>query len=270
MSLTLTDRAAVVTGAATGLGFAHARALARAGARVTLVDLGERNAAVEPGYPLAQDGQLQRSVEAIRSEGGEAIGVAANVHKQDELDAAVAATLDAYGRVDILVATAGIAMVGPALEMERADWDLIVTTNLTGVWQSCKAVAPAMIEQGYGRIVLISSAAGFKPMKNLAAYSATKAAVITLGQVLALELAEHGITVNSICPSTVPSGTNRGLAQKLGVEWDSLVDTWLEAQAIKELATPEDIANAVVFLASDETRMITGVALPVDAGTSVV
>ena len=270
MTVSLSGRVALVTGAATGLGFAHARALAAAGASVALVDLGARTETVEPGYPLAGDGQLQRSVEAIREEGGTAIGLAANVHSQAELDAAVEATVAEFGRVDILVATAGIAMVGPVLDMSRADWDLMMDTNLTGVWQSCKAVAPTMIGQGYGRIVLIASAAGFKPMKDLGAYASAKAGVIMLGQVMALELAEHGITVNSICPSTVPSGTNRGLAQKLGVEWDSLVDSFLEGQAIKELATPEDIARAVLFLAADEARIITGVALPVDAGTSVI
>jgi NAD(P)-dependent dehydrogenase (short-subunit alcohol dehydrogenase family) len=264
----LTGRVAVVTGAATGLGRAHAEMLARAGAAVTLVDLGSRTPAVEPGYPLAGNAQLEEAAAAIRAAGGQAIAAAANVHHQDELDAAVAATLEAFGRIDILVAAAGIAMVGPALEMDREAWDLMLATNLTGAWQTCKAVAPAMVAGGYGRIVLISSIAGYKPMAGLGAYSASKAALLALTKVLALELAEHGITVNAVCPSTVPSGTNRGLAAKLGVPWDSLVDGWLDTQAIKTLATPDDISHAVAFLVAEEARLVTGVALPVDAGTA--
>jgi len=263
-------RVALVTGAATGLGFSHARELARAGAAVGLVDLGARTAEVEPGYPLAQDDQLERAAATIRADGGRAIAAAANVHDQAQLDAAVAATVDAFGRLDILVNAAGIAMVGPALEMSRPDWDLMLTTNLTGAWQACRAAVPAMRENGHGRIVLIASVAGYRPMANLAAYCASKAAVISLAQVLAVELAQDGITVNAICPSTVPSGTNRGLAQKLGIPWESLVDGWLETQAIKRLATPEDISRAVLFLASDASALITGVALPVDAGTAVL
>lgn len=266
----LAGRVALITGAAGGLGLSQARTLGRAGAKIALVDLERRTTEVEPGYKLAGDGQLTRAAEDLRTEGVDAIAVGANVHAQEELDAAVEATLGAFGRLDILVATAGIATVGPALDMPRAEWDLVLTTNLTGAWQAAKATAPPMIEQGGGRMIFLSSAAGFKPMANLAAYSASKAAVIALAKVLAVELAEHRITVNAICPSTVPSGINYGLADKLGVRWDSLVDGWLEAQAIKELATPDDISAAVGFLASDAARMITGVALPVDAGMSVL
>ena len=270
MSGRLDGRVALVTGAATGLGFSQARALAAEGAKVALIDLGERTERVEPGYPLAGDDQLRAAADSIAADGHDVVWFAANVHEQDELDAAVTGTLDAFGRLDIVVATAGVAVVGPAIETSRSEWDLVLTTNLTGAWQLCKAAVPAMIRQrSGGRIVLISSAAGFKPMANLAAYSASKAGVIALAKCLALELAEHRITANAICPSTVPSGTNRGLAARLGIEWESLVDGWLDTQAIRELATPEDISAAVAFLASDDARMITGVALPVDAGTSV-
>jgi (+)-trans-carveol dehydrogenase len=266
----LAGRVALITGAATGLGFSQARTLAAAGAKVALVDLGERTASVEPGYPLAGDDQLRQAAESIPRTGADVTWFAANVHDQSQLDAAVSGTVEAFGRLDVVVATAGVAVVGPAIETSRSEWDLVMTTNLTGAWQACKAAVPTMIRQrSGGRIVLISSAAGFKPMAGLAAYSASKAGVIALAKCLALELAEHRITVNAICPSTVPSGTNRGLASRLGMEWETLVDGWLEAQAIKELATPEDISAAVAFLASDDARLITGVALPVDAGTSV-
>ena len=187
-----------------------------------------------------------------------------------QADAAVAGTVDAFGRLDIVVATAGVAVLGSAIDTSRAEWDLVLTTNLTGAWQTCKAAVPVMLRQrSGGRIVLVSSAAGYKAMPNLAAYCVSKAGLITLAKCLALELAEHRITVNAICPSTVPSGTNRGLASRLGLDWESLVDGWLDTQAIKELATPEDISAAVAFLASDDARMITGIALPVDAGTSI-
>lgn len=266
----LDGKVAFVTGGAVGLGRAEAVRLAEEGADVAIFDLGDGHRDAEPGYPLATQRDLDDAVAEMQSHGVRSVGLVGDVRDQDALDAAVARTVDELGRIDILVATAGIAMMGPSLEMSRRDWDLLVGTNLTGVWQSCKAVAPRMIEQGSGgRMILKASAAGFKAWNWLGPYCATKAGVISLTKSLAIELAQHDITVNCICPSTVDSGTNRGLAAIAGMDWNELAESWTQDQLMqRQLVEKVDIANAVLFLASDEARFITGVALPVDAGVT--
>ena len=266
----LEGKTAFVTGGAVGLGRSHVLTLAREGADVAVFDLGDGHRDAEPGYPLAKQADLDKTVEDVRHLGRRSLGLVGDVRSQADLDAAVSRTIGEFGRIDILVASAGIAMMGAAWEMSRPDWDLLIGTNLTGVWQSCKAVIPQMIKQQYGRIVLISSSAGYKAWNWLGPYVATKAAVMALGKSLAIELAQHWITVNSICPSTVDSGTNRGLAYRHNIEWDSMVGGWLKSQAIQKLLEPIDISNAVLFLASDEARYLTGVALPVDAGVTAL
>jgi NAD(P)-dependent dehydrogenase (short-subunit alcohol dehydrogenase family) len=263
-------KVAFVTGGAKGLGRSHVLTLAREGADIVIFDLGDGHRDAEPGYPLATQGDLDSVVAEVRAMGRRAIGLTGDVRNQEDLDSAVAETVAELGRVDILVANAGIAMMGATWEMTRPDWDLLVGTNLTGVWQSCKAVIPQMIQQQHGRIVLISSSAGYKSWSWLGPYCATKAGVIALGKTLAIELAQYWITVNSICPSTVDSGTNRGLALRHNIEWDGMVGGWLKTQAIQKLLDPIDISNAVLFLASDDARYLTGVALPVDAGTTAL
>lgn len=264
------NRVALVTGGATGLGRSHALALAREGADVAIFDLGDGHRDAEPGYPLATQAELDRTVEEIRAIGRRAIGITGDVRNQADLDEAAARTVDELGGIDILVANAGVAMMGAPWEMSREDWDLLVGTNLTGVWQSTKAVIPHMIERRYGRIVLKSSCMGYRPVSWLGPYVATKRGVIALAECLAIDLGQYGITCNAICPSTVDSGTNRGLALRHGLDWDGLARDWVKTQAIHELAEPHDISAGVVYLASDDARYVTGVALSVDAGTSVL
>jgi NAD(P)-dependent dehydrogenase (short-subunit alcohol dehydrogenase family) len=248
-------KVAFVTGGAVGLGRAEAVRLAEEGADVAIFDLGDGHRDAEPGYPLATQQDLDEAVAEVESKGVRGLGLVGDVRDQDALDAAVARTVEELGKVDVLVGTAGVAMMGAAWEMSRE------------VWQSCKAVIPRMIEQRSGRIILKSSSAGYKAWPWLGPYVATKAAVIGLTKTLALDLAQYNITSNCICPSTVDSGTNRGLAMRHGLVWDDLVGDWLKDQAMQEqLVEKTDIANAVLFLASDEARFITGVALPVDAG----
>ncbi len=267
----LDGKVAFVTGGAVGLGRNHCLALAREGASVAIFDLGDGHRDAEPGYPLAKQADLDKAVELVRDLDRPAIGLVGDVRDQASLDAAVAATISEFGKIDIMVASAGIAMMGRTWEMTREDWDLLIATDLTGVWQSCKAVIPHMIERQYGRIVLISSSAGYKAFDGLGPYCAAKSGVMMLGKCLARELAQYWITVNSIGPSTVDSGTNRGLAFRHGMDWDSMIESsFLPPQAIKTLLQPDDISNGVVFLASDEARYLTGVALPIDAGITAM
>ena len=186
-----------MTGGASGLGRSHALALAGEGADVTVFDLGDSHRDAEPGYALSRQAELDATIADVRANGRRALGLTGDVRNQEQLDAAVAATLSELGRIDILVANAGIALMAPAWEMPREEWDLQLGTNLTGVWQSCKAVIPHMIERQYGRIILISSTLALKGSKGFAGYAAAKAGVAGLGRALAVELAEHRITVNS-------------------------------------------------------------------------
>jgi (+)-trans-carveol dehydrogenase len=260
-------KVAFVTGGALGLGRAEAVRLAEEGADVAIFDLGDGHRDAEPGYPLATQKDLDEAVAEVESKGVRGLGFVGDVRDQGALDDAVAKTIAEFGRIDVLVASAGIAMMGASWEMSREDWDLQLGTNLTGVWQSTKAVIPQMIEQRSGSLILKSSSAGFKAWAWLGAYVATKAGVIGLTKTLALDLAEYNIRANCICPSTVDSGTNRGLAMKAGMDWDELAQGWLKDQAMQQqLVEKIDIANGVLFLASDESRFVTGVALPIDAG----
>jgi NAD(P)-dependent dehydrogenase (short-subunit alcohol dehydrogenase family) len=259
-------KVAFVTGGAKGLGLSDALALAKEGADIAIFDLGDGHRDAEPGYPLGTQADLDAAVAAVEQLGRRGLGLVGDVRNQEDLDAAVRQTVDTFGHLDILVANAGVALMGADWEMTRADWDLMLGTNLTGVWQSCKAVIPQMIKQKGGRIILRSSSAGFKSASWLGAYCAGKAAVIALGRSLAIDLGQYYITVNSICPSTVDSGTNRGMAYKYGFDWDSKAPEWIASQIIPKMLEPRDISNVTVFLASDEARYLTGVALPVDAG----
>jgi NAD(P)-dependent dehydrogenase (short-subunit alcohol dehydrogenase family) len=263
-------KVAFVTGGAAGLGRSHTLRLAGEGADVAVFDLGDSHRDAEPGYALSRQSELDTTITDVRATGRRALGLTGDVRSQDDLDAAVAATVAELGRVDILVANAGIALMDATWEMSREDWDLQLATNLTGVWQSCKAVIPHMIEQQYGRIILVASTLALKGVKGFAGYSATKAGVAGFGRALAAELAEHRITVNSICPSTVPAGSGRGLAHRHGLDFESLLQDLVKLQAIPVLLEPIDISNAVLFLASDEARYLTGAVLPVDGGTTAI
>jgi NAD(P)-dependent dehydrogenase (short-subunit alcohol dehydrogenase family) len=267
----LAGKTALVTGGAAGLGRSHALALAREGADVALFDLGDEHAAAEHGYSMSSGSELDAAVDEVRHVGVRAIGLRGDVRRQADLDDAVARVVEELGRIDILVANAGIGgMAALTWEIDEVAWERMFAVNLAGVWHTCKAVVPRMVEQRYGRIVLKSSITGLRSAPRFAAYAVAKAGVIRLGETLALEVAQYGITVNMICPTTVPTGASRGVAEMMGVSFDEWLRASLEFQAIKATVQPEDISHAVVFLASDEARYITGVSLPVDAGAHLV
>lgn len=266
----LDGKVALVTGGASGLGRSHAVGLAEEGADVAIFDLGDDHDTTDPGYPLARQAELDEALAAVAATGRRAIGVTGDVQRQADLDRAVARTTDELGGLDVLVANAGVAHLGPLGQMDRAAWDLVVGVNLTGVWQSAKAVIPHMTEQGGGRIILISSAAGFKTWPGVGAYSVTKAGVIMLAKQLAMELGESFVTVNSICPSSVPTGQNKGLIEQHGLDYDAVMQAWRDTQIIPSNLEPRDISNAVVWLASDDARFVTGATFPIDGGATAL
>ena len=271
MSGRVHGRTALVTGAARGIGRACALRLAAEGARVALFDIA-RDLPDVP-YPGANRAQLDATVEAVRATGQDAFAVVGDVTDSGALDGAVADVLARWGTLDIAVAAAGIDSWGRAWELTDAQWQRMLDVNLTGVWKTAKAVSPAMIAQQGGAIVLIGSVLSHRANRDFAHYTAAKHGVLGLVRAFGLELAPYRVRVNSVDPTVVftdmvmnqnyldhaggREGTTLDEVKAKYLAWNTLPEPWIE---------PVDVANAVLFLASDEARAITGVALPVDLG----
>jgi (+)-trans-carveol dehydrogenase len=271
----LKGKVVLVTGAARGQGRSHALALANEGACVALVDVC-RNLESIP-YLLAAPEQLQQTADEIRARGGDALAVQCDVSQSAQVQDAVNATLDRFGKLDILVANASVNATAPCIDICEEQWDTMMAVNLKGVWLCCKYAAPHMIKQRYGKIIITSSILGVKVQPNLAHYIASKHGVIGLARALALELAPHNINVNTIMPGMINTDMTRSLstpiAESLGMDVDQFyaqfVNDFHAFHGDRGEIVPRDISDAVLFLASDESRQITGHALAVDAGMLV-
>jgi SDR family mycofactocin-dependent oxidoreductase len=268
MGRPLEGKVAFITGAARGQGRAHAVRLAADGANVIAVDLCEQIASVL--YPLATPDDLAATVKLVEDTGARIVAKQGDVRDRASVSSALRAGLDEFGRLDIVVANAGIA------PMQSGDdgWHDVIDVNLTGVYNTIKSAIPTMVKQGTGgSIVLISSSAGLagvgSPDAGSVGYAAAKHGVVGLMRVYANLLAKQNIRVNSIHPSGVDTPminnefTRHWLAD-LVAQSDSPPDMG-NAMPV-EVMQPEDIANAVAWLVSDQARYITGVTLPVDAG----
>jgi 3-oxoacyl-[acyl-carrier protein] reductase len=242
--LDLSGKVALVTGASRGIGAAIARTLAAQGATVVAA---------------ARGSHADAGVAEIVAAGGKAHAVSLDVTDPATVEAVVSGALAAHGRIDVLVNNAGIARDQLMMRMKRDDWDAVIATNLTAAFTCTQAVLRSMIKQRGGRIITISSVVGQMGNAGQVNYAASKAGLIGLSKALAREVASRGITVNVVAPGLIDTDMTRALGAEMSGAWTSRIP-------IGRLGTPEDVANAVCFLASDEAAYITGQVVAVNGG----
>jgi (+)-trans-carveol dehydrogenase len=270
----LEGKVALITGGARGQGRAHAVRLAQDGANVVICDVSEQMPLVP--YPMADDDDFAQTVEAVEEFDRRCIGLRADVRSAEDMNGAAQRCIDEFGRIDVLVANAGIGIPG-TWDIPEQSFDAMIEVNLKGVFLACQAVIPHLIRQGTGgSLVLTSSVAGIRPYHGLTAYVAAKHGVVGLMRSLSADLGPYRIRVNALLPGLVNSPMimndtfMSGLAGKEtggtpdDVAWFGrtvhlLPGPWVE---------PESIAHAAAFLASDEAACITGAEIPVDLGTA--
>lgn len=242
----LEGRIAIVTGGAQGLGKEISKQLAEEGAFVNIFDLGDATS----------------TVKEIEEMGNKAKSYVVNITKQDEVDAAIQEILNTHGRIDILVNNAGVVSAHEnLLSVTNEIWDREIAVNLTGTFYCCRAVTGPMIEQKYGKIINISSIAGDTGRPQTSpAYSAAKAGVYGLTMSMAKNLAKHGINVNAVCPGVVLTGIHDSYPKEA-------LDRLLSEIPYVRGGKPLDIANAILFLASEESDYITGTRIRVNGGS---
>ena len=247
----LAGKVAIVTGAGQGMGYAVAHRLAAAGASLVVNDV---NAAA-----------AEQTAAALRAAGHTALAVPGDVASSEEVRGIVAATLDRYGGIHILINNAGVLRPTAVIDIEEAEWDLVVNVNLKGTYLCSRAVLPAMREAGWGRIVNFSSTAG----KNVstvggAHYTAAKAGVLGFTRHLAKEAAPYGITVNAVCPGLIDTEMVRATIS------DEQTSAYAASFPIARLGAPEEVAELVAFIASDRAAYITGASLDINGGDLMI
>jgi NAD(P)-dependent dehydrogenase (short-subunit alcohol dehydrogenase family) len=246
----------VITGAANGIGKACAERFASEGAKIACLDLAE---------------ELNEAAAAsCREAGVEALALRCDVTDKASIQTTVDTILKKWKRIDILVASAGIYTGSPLAEVSLAQWQRTIDINLTGVFLTNQVIAPLLMAQKNGSIINLSSMAGKTSWPASAEYSASKSGVIGLTRSVALELAPYGVTANAVCPGNTLTDMVRNVASKVGVLDGLSGEEWLKMRAedcpMKRLAEPWEIAGVIAFLASEDSRYLTGQAIEVDGG----
>ncbi|SNQ45405.1 putative short-chain type dehydrogenase/reductase MSMEG_6031/MSMEI_5872 [Frankia canadensis] len=270
----LAGRTALVTGAAHGQGRAHCLRLAAEGADIVALDLCEQ--ALKVAYPLGTWDELVETVDAVKAMGRRAVAIKADIRDRAALAAAEAASSTDFPRLDVLVCNAGMGAYGKILDTPMDLWDEVMSVNLTGTFNTVQAFAPRMLAGDGGSIIITSSVSGTKGLPFTGAYAATKHGLQGLMKVLAQELGEFGIRVNTVNPGPIrtPLTTDEtGPALLSGDGHDAVLfaSTFNPVLPIPAngFLEPEEVSAAVAWLASDDARFITGMAVPVDAGVMV-
>jgi NAD(P)-dependent dehydrogenase (short-subunit alcohol dehydrogenase family) len=243
----LEGKVAAITGAASGIGRAAALIFAREGAAVAVLDCDDEGGG--------------ETVRRVGEAGGKAVFQHTDVSREEDIVAAVAATTGEFGRLDILVNNAGVVLMANAPNTSVEDWDRIQAINLRGVFLGCKHAIPVMQAQGGGAIVNTASIGALVAVPVHAAYDAAKAGVLGLTRQLAVDHGPDNIRVNCVCPTATDTPLVRGAGAN-----DAALEALAKMHPLRRVAQPEDVAHAMLFLASDEARCVTGAALPVDAG----
>lgn len=240
----LQGKVAIVTGGGSGIGEAIAKVFAQEGAKVAIGDISDKTQSV---------------VDSIHEAGGEAVFIRCNVAQESDVEEMVKQTVDRYGKLDILVANAGISHHDVAHELAIEDWERVLSVNLTGVFLTNKHALRHMLENSSGSIINIASAAGIVGKEEANSYSASKAGVVNLSRSEGIQYAKFGIRVNAVCPGYIQTPMIAGRSEELYEEYRSL-------QPMNRFGKPEEIAKACLFLASDDASFVTGTTLAVDGG----
>lgn len=251
----LDDKVAIVTGSAMGIGKSTVMRLAREGAKVTVSDIDD-----EGGEATAA---------AIRSAGGEAFFQHADVGSSAEMEQLVASTVRRYGRLDVMVNNAGVAIPGTVTGISEDEWMTLINIHLNGTWRGMRFAIPHMVEIGGGSIINVSSVQALLGFEGWAGYAAAKGGIMALTQQAAIDYGPHNIRINAIAPGTINTPLNEKRLAEETDNPDELKALWSSWHALDRMGRPEEVADLITFLASDESTFITGSVIKIDGGMTV-